>query len=113
MCRHVLRRYKYALTLSNNVSTLFLMEIEFDPAKNAKNVADRKLSLARAAELFKGRVFELLDERRDYGEIRRLAFGRIDGRLHVCVYTDRGEIRRIISLRKANAREKAWFDRQV
>lgn len=65
MRRHILRKYKYALALSNNVDTLFSMEIEFDPAKNAKNIADRELSLARAAELINDPVFELADERRD------------------------------------------------
>jgi uncharacterized DUF497 family protein len=89
------------------------MLIEFDPAKDAKNVADRGISLARAAELFQGVYVAAEDDRRDYGETRMIAFGRIDGRLHVCIYTDRGDVRRIISLRKANGREKARFDRQI
>ena len=45
------------------------------------------------------------DDRFDYGEARTLAFGRIGGRLFVCVFADRDAERRVISLRKANSRE--------
>jgi uncharacterized DUF497 family protein len=45
------------------------------------------------------------DTRRDYGEPRVIAYGLIRGRINVCVYTLRGDIYRIISLRKANRRE--------
>ena len=41
----------------------------------------------------------------NYGEIREVAFGFINGRLFVCVYADREAERRVISLRKANKRE--------
>jgi uncharacterized DUF497 family protein len=40
-----------------------------------------------------------------YGERREVAFGLINDRLFVCVYTDRQAERRVISLRKANRRE--------
>ena len=45
------------------------------------------------------------DLRRDYGETRIVAFGKIADRLHVLVYTPRGPVTHIISLRKANERE--------
>ena len=47
----------------------------------------------------------MTDDRFDYGEIRRIAFGFINSRLFVCVYADREAERRVISLRKANRRE--------
>jgi uncharacterized DUF497 family protein len=38
-----------------------------------------------------------------------IAFGTIAGRLHVCVYTMRGEVYRVISLRRANGKEvRRW-----
>jgi len=56
----------------------------------------------------------LRDERVDYGEDRWIALGCIGGRLHFLVYTLRGEgpgeSIRIISLRKANARERRVYD---
>jgi len=79
------------------------LEIEFDRAKDASNLAKRGLSLARAADLVE--TIEVIDNRRDYGEVRVICVGLIEDRVHVCVYTPRGRIRRIISLRKANRRE--------
>jgi uncharacterized DUF497 family protein len=40
-----------------------------------------------------------------HGEVREVAFGVINDRLFVCVYTDRDAERRVISLRRANRRE--------
>ncbi len=45
------------------------------------------------------------DDRFDYGEVRKVAFGLINDRPFVCVYADREAERRVISLRKANRRE--------
>lgn len=45
------------------------------------------------------------DNRHDYGETRNIALGLIGPRVHVCVYTKRGNTIRLISLRKANRRE--------
>lgn len=50
-----------------------------------------------------------IDDREDYGEIRYRTFGMIDGRLHVLVFTARGERTRVISLRRANARERTLY----
>ncbi len=47
----------------------------------------------------------VVDERRDYGELRFIAIGFIRGRLHVLVYTRRKNEVRVIGLRKANRRE--------
>ena len=41
----------------------------------------------------------------EYGEIRIIALALIKTRLFYVAFTDRGDYRRIISLRKANARE--------
>ena len=45
------------------------------------------------------------DGRHDYGEVRLKAEGLIEGRLFAVIYTERGPLKRIISLRKANKRE--------
>jgi len=85
------------------------MDISFDPAKRAANLAKHGIDLADAAEVFAGLKFTMLDERSDYGEDRYITMGLLDGRMVVCVWTDRGDTRRIISLRKANDREEARF----
>ena len=46
-----------------------------------------------------------LDDREDYGEDRYVALGGIGNYLYYVVYVDRGNIRRIISLRRATRQE--------
>jgi uncharacterized DUF497 family protein len=53
-----------------------------------------------------------LDQRRDYGETRYVATGTIRGRLHVLVFTVRGEELRAISLRRANRREVRRYEKK-
>ena len=47
-----------------------------------------------------------VDDRFDYGEVREAAIGLIGDRLFAVAFTRRGKVTRIISLRKANEREK-------
>jgi uncharacterized DUF497 family protein len=79
--------------------------LSFDPAKDDVNRAKHGVSLAGAEMLEWEAAVVFPDERTDYGEERVAAIGYIGQRLYVVIFTDRGEERRIISLRKANARE--------
>jgi uncharacterized DUF497 family protein len=83
------------------------MGITFDPAKRARTLAERGLDFADAAEVFAGTTAEAEDTREDYGETRIMCFGLLRDRLVQVVYTPRGADRHIISMRKANDREKA------
>ena len=65
--------------------------------------------MARADEIFAGATLTIADNRKDYGEPRFITVGRLDGRMVVTVWTPRGAARRIISLRKANDRERALY----
>lgn len=85
------------------------MDIEFDPAKDRLNREKHGLSLAEAQRFEWETAFWQVDNRADYGETRYLAIGYIGQRLHVLVYTDRGKVRRVISLRKANSREEETY----
>ena len=69
--------------------------------------------IGRAAEVFAGVHFTGQDTRLDYEEDRFITVGWLDARLVVLVWTPRGEVRRIISMRKANDREKALFTRHL
>ncbi len=82
------------------------MEIEYDSAKEERNLRARGISLQAAIAIFEGKPTIKPDNRRDYGEARMIATGEIAGRLHVCVYTQRDQKMRIISLRRANRRER-------
>jgi uncharacterized DUF497 family protein len=85
------------------------MLIQFDAAKNARNIAERGLSFEQAAKFdFEGATF-LVDERREYGEVRRIAIGYLHGRLHYLCFTETADGIRVISFRKANAREATRY----
>jgi uncharacterized DUF497 family protein len=81
------------------------VDISFDPAKNARNIALRGISFERAVDFDWSLALVLEDLRRDYGEPRYRALSVLAGRLHVLVFTRRDERIHVISLRKANKRE--------
>jgi len=85
------------------------MIFEWDEAKSARNARERGLPFEIAAALFDGPVLESPDGRRDYGEARVKAVGMVNRVVMVCVYTDRGDVRRIISLRVANRKERDGY----
>lgn len=89
------------------------MEIAFDPAKRARTLAERGLDFADAATVFAGRTLDYPDERFTYGENRMITVGRFRGRMVIVVWTPRGGVRHVISMRKANDREKARFGQQL
>lgn len=86
------------------------MQIEFDTNKRNKTLTERGLDFARAAEVFAGPTVTLPDTRQDYGEPRFITVGALDGRMVVLAWTQRGAVRRIISMRKANEREQTRFN---
>ncbi len=89
------------------------MEVELDNAKRSKTLAERGLDFVRTTEVFAGFHLTEQDSRQAYEEDRFITVGHLDDRLVVLVWTPRDEVRRIISMRKANDREKAFYDRYV
>ncbi|KMO13712.1 hypothetical protein NS228_01100 [Methylobacterium indicum] len=85
------------------------MTLVYDPAKRERTLHERGLDFARCEEVFSGHTLNIVDRRADYGEVRTQTYGRLDGRMVVVVWTDRGDDRRIISMRKANDREQARY----
>ncbi len=85
------------------------MNVTFDPAKDAANMAKHGVSLTEAAGFEWGTAVVWPDTRRDYGEARMVALGYIGLRIMALVFVDRPPEqpteRRIISLRMANSRE--------
>lgn len=81
------------------------VRISYDPAKNQRNIRERGLPFESAAEFqFEGALYAV-DERQDYGETRYIAVGMLGVRLHVLCFAETPEGIRVISFRKANARE--------
>jgi len=85
------------------------MAITYDPAKRAWTLQERGLDFEDAEEVFGGRTYQRQDRRRDYGEVRVITVGLLRQRMVVVVWTPRGSNRHVISMRKANDREKARY----
>jgi len=81
------------------------MKIEFDPAKDATNQMKHGVSLALAGDLDWEAALVWVDDRFEYGELRMIALAPETGTLYYVAYVERGELRRVISLRRANRRE--------
>jgi len=87
------------------------VEIEFDPAKSARNVEKHGLPLDRFVDLDLEAGIVEPDTRRDYGEARYVVTAPLKGRLHVACFCIREGAFRVISLRKANDREARRYER--
>ena len=85
------------------------MGVAFDPAKNAANILKHGVSLADFAG-FDAAPVEIVDDRFDYGEKRFRAFGRIEGLAYCLVYTPTGDDMRLISFRRAHAKEMRRYE---
>lgn len=85
------------------------MKFEWDAAKSRRNLRERRVSFDVVVELFAGHVVEFEDTRRDYGERRVKAVGEVEGVFFACIYTDRDDVRRIISVRRASRRERSDY----
>jgi uncharacterized protein len=76
---------------------------DYDPAKEAINLAKHGVSLARWADLDIAVAF--VDDRYDYGEVRYRAYGYIDGVAYCLAFTSRNGNVRPISLRRVHTKE--------
>lgn len=85
------------------------MKIEFDPAKRRATIEARGLDMADAGQVFDGDVLTVQDTRKEYGETRFITIGHLAGRMVLLAWTPRGDARRIVSMRKANAKEQKIY----
>jgi uncharacterized DUF497 family protein len=87
------------------------MKFEFDPDKNRTNIALRGLSFELVVDFDFDSALIRVDDRRDYGEQRYQAVGLIGNQLYFLVFTMRARTLRVISLRRANKKEKRLYDK--
>jgi uncharacterized protein len=81
------------------------VRIEFDPVKDRQNSKDHELSLAFAEQLVWDEALVWVDERFPYDELRTIGLVPHGSRLYYVAFVDRGDVRRVISLRFAERRE--------
>jgi len=90
------------------------VRFSWDARKSEANLAARGFDFEFASLIFDGPTLERVDDRADYGEPRVVAIGLADGFHLTIVYTDRPSprdaVRRIISARRSNRRERRAYD---
>ena len=89
------------------------MEYEWDENKRTANIAKHNVDFVDAEKFDWSSAIETIDDRFNYNEERWVALGVIDERLHVLTYTIRDENIRLISLRKANKREREYYEKKT
>jgi uncharacterized DUF497 family protein len=89
------------------------MNFKWDEDKNQKNIEKHGLHFHDAELVFAGKVVTFSDDRNDYGEERFITLGELMNRVVVVVHTQRHFTMRIISMRKANEREKRIYFKRL
>ncbi len=86
------------------------MKLDWDEQKRATTLQERGLDFASVAVADWDNALTVEDSRADYAETRFVSLVPVHGRLCVVAWCERGDAMRIISLRKANARERKLYD---
>lgn len=87
------------------------MQFEWDDGKNEANIEKHGFELGQAEPIFDGPIFSFVDLREDYGEVRFVGYGILDGVVVTFVFTQpNSEAIRIISLRKATSNERKHYE---
>jgi uncharacterized DUF497 family protein len=89
------------------------MTFEWDEEKNQANRVKHGLDFADAAGVFSGPTLTFADLRHSSDEARYLTLGMLAGRMVIIAHTQRGDATRVISMRKANARERARYQERL
>jgi uncharacterized protein len=89
------------------------MEFEWEPRKAAENFRKHGVSFDEAAvAFFDENAIEFFDDEHSEDEARFQLVGTSSIRLLFVGYTVRGEVIRIITARKANARQVRYYNEQ-
>lgn len=81
----------------------------WDGAKRETNLKKHGIDFIGAERIFEGYTATVEDQRWRYGEQRFVTFGILDGRLVAVAHTERNEVIRIISIRRAtNSEERSY-----
>jgi uncharacterized protein len=81
------------------------VRVEFNPAKDKLNRSQHGLLLSLASELAWDEALVWVDDRYGYDEMRMVGLVPKGDRLYYVAFVDRGNVRRVISLRHAERRE--------
>ena len=87
------------------------MQLAWDDAKRIENVRKHGVDFVGIEAVFEGLIVTIEDDRFEYDEVRFVTFGLLSGRVVAVVHTERGDVTRVISVRKATSYEElSYFD---
>jgi hypothetical protein len=87
------------------------IEFEWDEVKADSNLAKHGISFDDAIAVFADPAIVMVTTfREEDGEDRFKAIGRIGDLVFTVVYTERNDVKRLISARRANAKEEKRYD---
>lgn len=89
------------------------MRLTYDPAKSAHNEEERGMPFVLAEQFDWSSALVVEDTRQDYPERRFQALGLIDENLCMLVFTPCDGAVHVISLRRANRRERIRYAAQT
>jgi uncharacterized DUF497 family protein len=85
------------------------MRISFDPNKRAKILNEREIDIADAGQVFEGFHLTRRDDAHSDVETRYISVGQLGGAVVNIVWTEREDSRRIVTMRKANGKEREIY----
>jgi hypothetical protein len=89
------------------------MQFERDEKKARTNLQKHGVDFTDAEAIFASPMLQRLDTRKDYGEDRWVALGDNAGVIVYVVYTKRSDKIRLISIRSANRKERAVYEKAI
>jgi uncharacterized DUF497 family protein len=91
------------------------LTFEWDSRKARTNLAKHGISFQEASTVFDDRLsFTIPDPDHSTAERRYITMGKaFNDKLLVVVHTDRGDNIRIISARRANRRERKFYEKEI
>ena len=88
------------------------MDISYDQAKRSQIREQRGLYIADASDLFEAFHLTRSDEKHSDDEDRFISIGMLNEEVVLVVWTERSESRRIVTMWKANDKERKAYHRQ-
>lgn len=85
------------------------MFLTWDEAKRQANLRKHGFDFADVESVFEGDTFTFEDDRFDYGEVRLITLGLLQGMVVVVIHAEEESLIRIISMRKADKHEQKLY----
>jgi len=89
------------------------MRFEWDEAKRRANLRQHGFDFLAVERVFVNDALTFLDNRCDYGEIRFLTLGMLNGTVVAVAHTETDEVTRVISFRKASKNEEQIYYKEI